>query len=143
LFAIASRVLAIRLENNSYKDVIVAINRDVEEDASLLQAIKDLVTDASPVLYHATRKRAYFGEVTIVVPDTWEDKPDYVAASARETYRNAKVRIDPPSMIKGQEKNYAFVQTMKRCGIQGLSMHITPKRLTDPLVRKQLEPMQP
>lgn len=135
LFAIASRVLAIRLENNSYKDVIVAINRDVEEDASLLQAIKDLVTDASPVLYHATRKRAYFGEVTIVVPDTWEDKPDYVAASARETYRNAKVRIDPPSMIKGQEKNYAFVQTMKRCGIQGLSMHITPKRLTDPLWR--------
>ena len=93
LFAIASSTLAIQLENNSYKDVIIAINRDVEEDASLLQAIKDLVTDASPVLYHATRKRAYLGEVTIVIPDTWEDKPDYLAATTRETYRSAKVNV--------------------------------------------------
>ena len=46
---------AIKIQNNGYKDVVVAIGDKVAEDSHLLDRIKQVFTEASAVLYTATR----------------------------------------------------------------------------------------
>lgn len=39
--------------------------------------------DGSQVLFEATRKRAFFRKVTIVVPPSWDKREDYLVREAR------------------------------------------------------------
>jgi hypothetical protein len=91
LLAAASSSFSIQLENNGYTDLLIAINRDLPEDQSLVKTIQRLIEDASPVLFRATKRRAYFKEVTILVPETWSDSNNYKAAIAKETFAKANV----------------------------------------------------
>ena len=46
--------------------------------------LQNIWTDASKVLWAATKNRAYFGDIAILVPKTWK-KFSYLDATA-ETY---------------------------------------------------------
>ena len=51
---------AIKIQNNGYKDVVVAVGDKVAEDSHLLDRIKQVFTEASALLYSATRWAKYY-----------------------------------------------------------------------------------
>ena len=83
----------VSLVENGYQGLVVAISPEEEENPNLVQSIKDLLTKASSELYGATRQRAYFKEVTILVPQTWNLAE--VEPAVDETYADAEFRVAP------------------------------------------------
>ena len=59
------------ISDNGYKGVVIAISPEETEDLVLVESLKELFTSASRELYGATRQRAFFKEVTILVPQGW------------------------------------------------------------------------
>lgn len=45
----------ITIENNGYRNIVIAISDDVPEDTALLDKIREVFTAASQALYTATR----------------------------------------------------------------------------------------
>ena len=80
----------VSLVENGYEGLVVAISPE-EED--LVESIKDLMTKASGELYGATRQRAYFKSVTILVPQTWN--LEEAEAAVDENYDYAEFRVAP------------------------------------------------
>ena len=87
------------LVENGYEGVVVAISPEEEENPNLVESIKDLLTKASSELYGATRQRAYFKSVTILVPQTWN--LDEAEAAVDETYDDAEFRVAPSNPAYG------------------------------------------
>ena len=89
----------VSLVENGYKGLVVAISPEEEENPDLVESIKDLLTKASAELYGATRQRAYFKEVTILVPQTWN--LDEAEAAVDETFKDAEFRVAPSNPAYG------------------------------------------
>ncbi|XP_014662993.1 PREDICTED: calcium-activated chloride channel regulator 1-like [Priapulus caudatus] len=119
----ASRSL-VYLQHNGYKNLQVAVDESVEESEEIIARIKDSLTDASRFLYTATRKRAYFEDISILVPKTWSDQPEYLPAST-ETMATADIRVDYPDI----EMFQPFVYNPNPCGKQGDYMLLNPHYL--------------
>ena len=86
-----------------------------------------MFTEASKYLYKATQKRAYFRNVTILVPKTWRSKPEYQLPGGI-TFDNADVIVAPPN------PRWAPLQYTKQyegCGKQGVHIHFLEAFLTD------------
>ena len=116
------------LTNNGYSGLVIAIGDNVREDSSLIDQIKTVMTNASAYMYAATRRRAYFNDITILVPETWSDGASYEAAT-HEVFDNAEIRVDEPA---DPDDHSAYVRgSALVCGMPGLYMHVTPLRLTD------------
>ncbi|XP_078615888.1 calcium-activated chloride channel regulator 4A-like isoform X2 [Branchiostoma floridae x Branchiostoma japonicum] len=117
----------VKFENNAYSDLVVAIHPDVPEDLEIIDRIKSIVTDASEYLHITTRQRAYFGGVSILVPETWQDRPEYESATW-ETYDTSDVRIAEPNP---EFDHNPYVRTFSGCGEKGEYMHLTPGFILD------------
>ena len=89
----------VSLVENGYEGLVVAISPEEEENPDLVESIKDLLTKASAELYGATRQRAYFKEVTILVPQTWN--LDEAEAAVDETFKDAEFRVAPSNPAYG------------------------------------------
>ena len=89
----------VSLVENGYKGLVVAISPEEEENPDLVESIKDLLTKASAELYGATRQRAYFKEVTILVPQTWN--LDEAEPAVDETFKDADFRVAPSNPAYG------------------------------------------
>ena len=87
------------LVENGYEGLVVAISPEEEENPDLVDSIKDLLTKASAELYGATRQRAYFRSVTILVPQTWN--LDEAEPAVDETYDDAEFRVAPSNPAYG------------------------------------------
>ncbi|XP_062523873.1 calcium-activated chloride channel regulator 1-like [Corticium candelabrum] len=122
----------VTLTTNGYEGLVIAIGENVAEDFSLIEHIKSVMTNASSYLYTATKRRAYFKDVTILVPETWSDRAIYEPRTI-ERFEYAEIRIDEP-VFPGSHTAYVQVSARK-CGMSGIYMHITPFRLTDEEVR--------
>lgn len=116
------------LTNNGYNNLVVAIGEDVPEDSSLIEQIKTVMTNASAYMYTATRRRAYFKDITILVPETWRDRALYERVT-NERFDVAEIRVDEPT-FPGAHGAYVRTPALV-CGMPGVYMHITPFRLTD------------
>ncbi|KAG8519511.1 Calcium-activated chloride channel regulator 1 [Galemys pyrenaicus] len=112
----------IQLNNNGYEDIVIAIDPNVPEDETLIQQIKDMVTQASPYLFEATEKRFYFKSVAILIPETWKTKPEYKRPKL-ETYKNADVLVAQPD---GPGNDDPYTEQMGNCGEKGERIHFTP-----------------
>ncbi|XP_024421157.3 calcium-activated chloride channel regulator 1 [Desmodus rotundus] len=112
----------IQLNNNGYEGIVIAIDPDVPEDETLIQEIKDMVTQASPYLFEATGKRFYFKSVTILIPEKWKTKPEY-ARPKLETYKNADVLVVKPNPPGNDEP---YTEQMGNCGDKGERIYFTP-----------------
>ena len=102
--------------------VVVAIRDDVSEDPSLLEAIGREFTAASSYLYTATKNRAYFKDITILVPQTWPHRDQYGDA-VTETFKTADIQIEPAT------RDTAYVRRSTLCGTTDGRMHVTPNRI--------------
>ncbi|CAH1245746.1 CLCA1 [Branchiostoma lanceolatum] len=125
--AVFNRPYEIKLQNNEYTDVLVAIHRDILEDMRIVDRLKEILTEASEDLYVATNSRAFFKEVKILIPKTWTKKPEYLPAGT-ETFERANVRVDVPNPLYGDNP---YVQQKGGCGEPGDFMHLTPKYVVD------------
>ncbi|CAH1794856.1 unnamed protein product [Owenia fusiformis] len=110
----------IKLENNGYSGILISIDSDVPEDPSILTMLQKHISDASKALYIATKKRAYFKDVSILLPDTWSDMSKYTDASWEWHYRT------DVAISKGL--NSTEVESFGGCGIKGKRM-VLPSRL--------------
>ncbi|XP_007530029.1 calcium-activated chloride channel regulator 1 [Erinaceus europaeus] len=116
----------IQLNNNGYEGIVIAIDHNVPEDETLIQHIKDMVTQASPYMFEATGKRFFFKSVAILIPETWKSKPEYMRPKL-ETYKNADILVAEPN-VPGDDGPYT--EQMGNCGEKGERIHFTPEFLT-------------
>ncbi|XP_046351105.2 calcium-activated chloride channel regulator 4A-like [Haliotis rufescens] len=118
--------LLLKIRNNGYEDLVVAIHKDVPENLALLTNIQTIITGASPYLYRATRKRAYFRDVVILIPETWTENNTW--GESQKTFKQADVRIDSPHPLHG-DSPYTFQPG--QCREPGRYVHYTPNYILD------------
>ncbi|XP_066577810.1 calcium-activated chloride channel regulator 3A-1 [Amia ocellicauda] len=120
---------AVKLLQNGYRDVVVAIHPRVPEDPALLQSIQAMFTEASQYLFTATRRRAFFKDVKILVPMSWRENNTVYRRPSRERYTKASVRVSDPFCENAITP--PFTSTLGHCGQQGQYIHFTPRFLMD------------
>nr|XP_045605220.1 calcium-activated chloride channel regulator 3A-1-like isoform X1 [Procambarus clarkii] len=111
------------LSENGYEGVVVAIGEEVPEDPNIITNLKKMFTDGSLVLYEATRRRAYFREVTIVVPSTWNSSEHYMKTQGSGYVSGADVRVDLPHPIHADDP---YTLQLGGCGEPGAYVHLSP-----------------
>ena len=107
------------ISDNGYKGVVIAISPEEAEDLVLVESLKELFTSASRELYRATRQRAFFKEVTILVPQGWSIEAE---PSVDETFEDAEFRVGPANPVYGH--NPYTVQN-RECGDPGEFTHLS------------------
>ncbi|XP_039111680.1 calcium-activated chloride channel regulator 1-like [Hyaena hyaena] len=115
----------INLNNNGYDGIVIAINPSVPEDEKLIQNIKEMVSEASTYLFHATKRRLYFRNVSILIPMTWKSKPEYLMPK-QESYDQADVIVANPYLKYGDDP---YTLQYGQCGEKGQYIHFTPNFL--------------
>ncbi|XP_070261607.1 calcium-activated chloride channel regulator 4-like isoform X1 [Myotis yumanensis] len=118
----ASDTSLVRLNNNGYEGVIIAINPGVPENEALIEKIKDMVTAASTYLFEATERRFFFKNVSILIPDTWKENPQY-RRPKHESYTHADVLVAPPTL---PDRDEPYTKHFKPCEEEGEYIHFTP-----------------
>ncbi|XP_060080291.1 calcium-activated chloride channel regulator 3A-1-like, partial [Ylistrum balloti] len=117
----ASRQSDIKLENNAYTDILLAFDETIPHSQSFINKTKEYFTRASKILYIATRQRAYFKDIKILVPSTWPDDPSYQSASVDQTVYKSDVIITSSSIKK---RSIPQTRTYGGCGSQGIHIQL-------------------
>ncbi|KAM8951560.1 calcium-activated chloride channel regulator 1-like [Lycaon pictus] len=115
----------VNLNNNGYDGMVIAINPSVPEDEKLIQNIKEMVIEASTYLFHATKRRVYFRNVSILIPLTWKSKSEYLMPK-QESYDQADVIVANPYLKYGDDP---YTLQYGQCGEKGQYIHFTPNFL--------------
>ncbi|XP_036112336.1 calcium-activated chloride channel regulator 4 isoform X1 [Molossus molossus] len=116
-----SNTSLVRLENNGYEGIIIAIDPGVPENEALIEQIKDMVTSASTYLFEATEKRFFFKSISILIPETWKENPQYKRPK-HESYKHADVLVTLPALPGGDEP---YTTQFSGCGVKGEHIHFT------------------
>ncbi|XP_071846823.1 calcium-activated chloride channel regulator 1-like [Apostichopus japonicus] len=122
----------VKLENNEYTGIVVAIHEDEPENLELIDAIKEMFINGSAYLYNATKKRAFFKEVTILIPKTWSDSPTYTAPG-NATFEGADIIVaayNPRFSPDGANGAIPYTKQFAGCGEQSLYIHMTSSFLS-------------
>ncbi|KAM4873063.1 calcium-activated chloride channel regulator 1-like [Thomomys bottae] len=120
----------VKLYDNGYDGIVIAINPNVAEDENLIQNIQKMVTEASTYLFHATKQTVYFRNVSILIPMTWKSKSEYLLPK-QESYEQADVIVAYPYLKYGDDP---YTLQYGQCGEKGQYIHFTPNfLLTDNL----------
>uniref|UniRef100_A0A8C9QFI5 Calcium-activated chloride channel N-terminal domain-containing protein n=1 Tax=Spermophilus dauricus TaxID=99837 RepID=A0A8C9QFI5_SPEDA len=117
-----SNTSLVRLNDNGYEDLVIAIDPGVPEDGKLIEQLKDMVTTASTYLFEATQKRFFFKNVSILIPKNWEGSPEYKRPK-HESYDQADVRVAAPA-LPGRDEPYT--RQFTECGEKAEYIHFTP-----------------
>ncbi|XP_002731080.1 calcium-activated chloride channel regulator 4A-like [Saccoglossus kowalevskii] len=117
----------VSLEDNGYRDVLVAIHESIEEDPLLITRIKEIFTSASSHLHLATEYHTYFNNVTILIPKTWSDNLTEAAATT-ERFDLANVIVDQPNTNYGHNP---YTKQILKCGDPGQYIHLTERWIKD------------
>uniref|UniRef100_A0A5F9DMM5 VWFA domain-containing protein n=1 Tax=Oryctolagus cuniculus TaxID=9986 RepID=A0A5F9DMM5_RABIT len=112
----------IKLNNNGYEDVIIAIDPGVPENETIIEKLKDMVTTASTYLFEATKRRFFFKNVSILIPETWKENSQYKRPK-HESYTHADVIVAPP-IAPGRDEPYT--KQFTECGEKAEYIHFTP-----------------
>uniref|UniRef100_A0A674CLA2 Chloride channel accessory 2 n=1 Tax=Salmo trutta TaxID=8032 RepID=A0A674CLA2_SALTR len=126
LVFLSGSTFGIKLEGNGYTDVLIAINPVVPENPLLIKRIKDMVSDASSVLFTATEGKFYFEEITILVPPNWS-QGDY-GRTKTETYEKANIVINEENRAYGDQP---YTLQYGQCGSESRYTHLTTKFMLD------------
>ncbi|XP_075924993.1 calcium-activated chloride channel regulator 1-like [Petromyzon marinus] len=81
----------VRLIDNGYEGLVIAINPAVPEDPKLVDAIKEMVTQASAYLHTVTNNQMYFRNVSILIPSSWKTNSSYQQLKS-ESYGQVRQR---------------------------------------------------
>ncbi|XP_010224546.1 PREDICTED: calcium-activated chloride channel regulator 2 [Tinamus guttatus] len=91
-----------------------------------LPAYQEVITEASLHLFNATRGRAHFRSVKILIPPTWTEKG--YEAPKHESYDTADVIVAPPYWKHGDDP---YTLQPGACGQMGKYIHFTPNFLVN------------
>ncbi|XP_061406630.1 calcium-activated chloride channel regulator 1-like [Lethenteron reissneri] len=116
----------VRLIDNGYEGLVIAINPTVPEDPKLIDAIKAMVTDASAYLHAATNNRVFFRNVSILIPSSWASK-NYTRPTY-EYYGKADVLVHP---WDDPADDSPYTHQYGQCGEPGQYIQFTPNFLLD------------
>ena len=119
------------LEDNGYRELVVAISPDVPESQDTLNQIKGLMTEASRELFIASRKRAYYKRIKILLPQTWTNTPTDQDLQG-EFFEAAEVRVDLKNPVYDTAP---YTVRGSGCGEPGSYIHITPGQISLSLSR--------
>ena len=119
------------LEDNGYRELVVAISPDVPESQDTLDQIKGLMTEASRELFIASRKRAYYQRIKILLPKTWTNTPTDQDLQG-EFFEAAEVRVDLRNPVYDTAP---YTVRGSGCGEPGSYIHITPGQISLSLSR--------
>ena len=100
-----------------------------------LNLLQNYFTEASKVLFKATKYRAYFRNITILLPSTWNEFS--FDPATRESFERANIIIAKPTMEWSENP---YVRQIRGCGEPGEYMHLTPSYLTHPDTAKSSGP---
>ncbi|KAJ8047303.1 Calcium-activated chloride channel regulator 1 [Holothuria leucospilota] len=131
-----TRPTSVKLENNGYTGIVIAIHHSEAENQTLIEVLTRMVTEASTYLYEATKHRAYFKEVMILIPDTWQDKPEY-QSPLNATFEGADIIVAPrnPRFAPSAEQTpIPHTKHYDGCGKQAVHIHMTSEYLLKPNV---------
>ncbi|XP_075689384.1 calcium-activated chloride channel regulator 1-like [Rhinoderma darwinii] len=117
----SSRDTLVKLVNNGYEDIIIAINPKIPENKKIIENIKKMVTDASSYMLQATENRVYIRSAKILLPNTWSSNSTY-GRPKTESYDKADTIIADP-FIYG---DYPYTLQFGGCGERGKYIHLTP-----------------
>nr|XP_002731901.1 PREDICTED: calcium-activated chloride channel regulator 4-like [Saccoglossus kowalevskii] len=117
----------IRLEDNGYKGILIAINENVAENVTLIENLKEMFTSASREMYQATHNRAYMKEITILVPKTWSDAITNISATS-EIFDSANIIVDKAN---AEYDDNPYTNQFAPCGEAGEYIHFTERFLSD------------
>uniref|UniRef100_A0A8C1MVS4 Chloride channel accessory 1 n=1 Tax=Cyprinus carpio TaxID=7962 RepID=A0A8C1MVS4_CYPCA len=123
---LSSTSSGIKLDGNGYVDIVIAISSRVPEDNTLINKIKDMVSEGSLYLYAALDKKVYFKQATILVPPQWNSTAFTKART--ESYGKAKIIIDKANPAYGDEP---YTNQYGECGAEGQYIHFTPNFIRD------------
>ncbi|XP_078324949.1 calcium-activated chloride channel regulator 1-like isoform X1 [Crassostrea virginica] len=111
----------IRINNNGYELVVVAIHDSVKENAQMLTALKKIISDSSKVLYESTRHRAFFRKVFFLIPSTWSSSlADKDSTSV--TLRDADVILSDPASVS--RRSSPRTRSYAGCGHSGIHIQL-------------------
>ncbi|KAG8555787.1 hypothetical protein GDO81_017813 [Engystomops pustulosus] len=127
----SSRDSLVKLINNGYEDIIIAINPKIPENSNIIDNIKKMVTDASSYMLQATENRLYIRSAKILIPNTWSSNSIY-GRPKTESYDKADIIIADP-FIYG---DFPYTLQYGGCGERGKYIHLTPNfMLNDKVLR--------
>uniref|UniRef100_A0A8C5LIX4 VWFA domain-containing protein n=1 Tax=Jaculus jaculus TaxID=51337 RepID=A0A8C5LIX4_JACJA len=112
----------VRLTDNGYEDILIAIDPGVPEDVKIIEQIKEMVTTASTYLFEATQKRFFFKNVSILIPESWKSDPQY-RRPKYESYTHADVLVAPPAFPGNDEP---YTRQFTECEKRAEHIHLTP-----------------
>ncbi|XP_047476221.1 calcium-activated chloride channel regulator 4A-like [Penaeus chinensis] len=120
---------ASNLINNGYEDLVVAISPSVDESnaEAIISSIKKTISETSSVLFKASRQRAFFRDVKILLPKTWTNT-SYDEAALNENFEDSEIRVDARNVVYGDQP---YTDQPGGCGVPGRYIHLTPEYLTD------------
>ncbi|XP_033644222.1 calcium-activated chloride channel regulator 4-like [Asterias rubens] len=124
----------VSLRDNGYSGVVVAIHEDVPENEELVTEIKTIFTVASAYIYNATRRRAFFRNITIIVPETWTRRSHY---RVPDFYEHDVIIASP-------NRHWApdpYTSQYQGCGEQGVGTRIGVEFVMDPQVEEFYGPL--
>ncbi|VDH93960.1 calcium-activated chloride channel regulator 1, partial [Mytilus galloprovincialis] len=121
-------------QSNGYSNVLLAIHDSVT-DETILDKIKDAFTKASTTLHTATKKRAYFKEIVILVPNSWKDSPGITPAAAGQTLQYADIIVSAPLPT---HRNFPYTRSYAACGHSGIHIQM----LTDVFLHPSKPPVK-
>ncbi|XP_051021629.1 LOW QUALITY PROTEIN: calcium-activated chloride channel regulator 2 [Acomys russatus] len=124
LFALSPGLLfpgaGVKLHDNGYNELLLAINPRVPENLSLIANIKEMITEASFYLFNATKRRVFFRNVQILIPATWT--AHNYSRVKQESYDKANVLVTEQS---GIYRNDPYTLQHRGCGKEGRHIHFT------------------
>ncbi|XP_071484711.1 calcium-activated chloride channel regulator family member 3-like [Diadema antillarum] len=119
LFARGSSKNTIHLDKGKYTNILVAIDSGVTENDTLIEHIKETFKKGSGILFEATKRSLYWGEIQILVPITWKQKPDVYETATFQSFGSANIRVVEGAVRDPSVTNHAG------CGEPGLDMTLT------------------
>ncbi|XP_006984807.1 calcium-activated chloride channel regulator 2 isoform X2 [Peromyscus maniculatus bairdii] len=128
LFALSPELLflgaAVKLQDNGYDGLLVAINPRVPENLNLITNMKEMITEASFYLFNATKRRVFFRNIQILIPATWT--AHNYSKVKQESYEKANVIVTEQNGVHGDDP---YTLQHRGCGKEGKYIHFTPSFL--------------
>ncbi|XP_021513696.1 calcium-activated chloride channel regulator 2 isoform X1 [Meriones unguiculatus] len=128
LFALSPELLflgaGVKLQDNGYEGLLLAINPRVPENLNLIANIKEMITEASFYLFSATKRRVFFRNIQILIPATWT--AHNYSRVKQESYNKANVIVTEQHGVYGDDPH---TLQHRGCGKEGKYIHFTPSFL--------------
>ncbi|NXG88538.1 CLCA1 regulator, partial [Stercorarius parasiticus] len=115
----------VRLNENGYEDLVVAINPHVPEDPNIILNMMNMIKNASNYLFEITKHRFFFKSVKIIIPKTWKKNTTYSRLKT-ESYDKADVIIADHYM---KHVDDPYTLQYRGCKEKGRYIHFTPNFL--------------